>query len=479
MNRTTAAILTVIASLTCGSTTSGAPGAVPRSPGDRPVAGPEDQIPEVLEVLKPRRLAIQLLDGTRVSGPWLGFDAEGLLFEGGRVPWVSVSPADRLRVGRDLIRVAGGETAAAWSLLLVALEVSESGEMVGRARARLKQVAGEDAPKALETVQAGVDSIREARRSEAASRDAIAIRRQRPHLVTVPTGGSAIPARRPGRLPVEVDADRGGLRSLVEVEIEGLGLHLVPTTHTIAAGPDSLELAAALGVELDQFLEDCRARLGGAMGTPLPGGGVALLATSDLDDARLLAARHRIDWPEGETSLVVPRPEGWIAILPPLDRSCIERWAPLMADGTAEDACRRVEMARIAARIAVLEAGMGKVPAWMVDGFAEAAAQRLVSTAPLEKSERAAAVHRLRTGGRPEVIFAADSGDSTWAPDGDAHRLAYLMVTRLLETNPALFAGIVADLAAGATVDEAFRRRTGMTRGAWFEDTVDWHRTND
>ena len=361
----------------------------------------------------------------------------------------------------------------------MALEVSESGEMVGRARARLERVAGEEAPKTLEAVQAGVDAIREARRSKAASRDAIAIRRQRPHLVTVPNGGSAIPARRPGRLPVEVDSDRGGLRSLVEVEIEGLGLHLVPTTHTIAAGPESLELAAALGVELDQFLEDCRARLGGVVGTPLPGGGVALLATSDLDDARLLAARHRIDWPEGETSLVVPRPEGWIAILAPLDRSCIERWAPLMADGTAGDACRRVEMARIAARIAVLEAGVGRVPAWMVDGFAEAVAQRLVSTAPLEKSERAGAVHRLRTGGRPEVIFAADSGDSTWAPDGDAHRVAYLLVTRLLETNPALFPAIVADLAAGATVDEAFRRRTGMTLGAWFEDTVDWHRTND
>lgn len=473
------AILTVFVVLACGFLPPGAVASVDSNPPGSASSADPTGIPETLEVPAPRRVAVRLVDGTRTSGPWLGFDAGAVLAEGERVPWSSMAAADRLRLGRDLIRASGPESAAGWGLLLVALELSESGDMVDRARARMERVAGPEAPAVLEAVRARVETIRAARGNDLASREAVTIRRRRPHLEPRPEGRSAIPAPRPGRLPAEVDSDRGTLRSLVEGEVEGLGLHLVPTTHTIVAGPRSLENAAALGVELDQFIEDCRARLGSPVGRPLPGGGVGLLAVDDLDDARLLAARHRLDWPEDERSLIVPRPEGWIVILAPPDGSCAERWAPLMADGTSADACRRVEIARIAGRIAMLEAGIGRVPGWMIDGFAESAAQGLVPTAPLEPSERPAAVLLLRNGGRPASIFATESGEPGWAADGDAHRLGYLFVTRLLETEASVFPGLVADLAAGATIDEAFRRRTGMTRSAWFADTIDWHRTND
>lgn len=481
MTRTRPAILTVLLLATCGipvSPTSSVASADPPSAGRSTIA-------EVVEVSAPRRFAIELIDGERRAGPWLGFDLDGVRDESGLVPWTRIRPADRLRLGRDLIRATGPENAADWGLLLAALELSESGDLADRARSRLQQIAGDAHPEVLEAVRKRVNHARAARQAAAAERQTAEIRRVRPHLETRGPGGaggpatSAIPAPRPGRLPSEIDRDRGTLRTLVEGEVDGLGLQLVPTTFVLVAGPDELETVAAMGVDLDRMLNACRVRLGGAGDAFLPAGGVAMILTETLDDARWLAARHRLDWPTDESSLVIPRPEGWIAIVAPPGQARIDAWASVLPSGTAADVLRRVEIARLAGRVAMLEAGSGRVPGWMVDGFAEAAAQQLVGGAPLERFARPPAVAALRAGRTPQTIVATASGDPVWAPDGEARRVAYLLVTRLLESGDRVLPGIVADLSGGASIDDAFRRWNGMTFDAWCADTVDWHRTND
>lgn len=273
--------------------------------------------------------------------------------------------------------------------------------------------------------------------------------------------------------------DRAGLRDLVESAIDGLGLELVPTAGSLAGGAGTLESVAAIGVELDRCLDACRIRLGGRPDVALPGGGVAILTTERLDDARLLAAASRVDWPVGESSLLLPKPEGWIALVPPVDPERRAIWSTVMPAGKAEEAMRLVEVARLAGRVAMLEAGDGRVPGWLVEGFAEAAAQGLVPAAPLERLQRAAAVAVLRSGRSPRTIVSASPECEDWGPEGDARRVSHLLVTRLLESDPGAVPGIVAALRSGASIDTAFRRWTGLTLDGWFADSVAWYRTND
>jgi hypothetical protein len=138
----------------------------------------------------------------------------------------------------------------------------------------------------------------------------------------------------------------------------------------------------------------------------LPAGGLAIIDPGDSDVARVLLARHLVDWPADEPSMLVPRPEGWIAILAAPDTSRRTRWAQALPDGEATIVLRDVELARIAARVAMLEAGAGRVPPWMVEGFAEAALG-LVALEQGEPAEAAALLERARR-------LLVDAGDAVY-----------------------------------------------------------------
>jgi hypothetical protein len=301
----------------------------------------------------------------------------------------------------------------------------------------------------------------------------------RPHLLMSSVAGSAIPAHRLGRMPVDVERDRGELRRIVDIEVEGLGLETVPTAQVIAIGSGTLEQVAGVGVLMDRFLASTRSRLGTSSTTPLPAGGVAVIDPEDSDVARVLLARQRFDWPIDEPSILVPRPEGWIALLAEPDPARVRSWAAELPPGQVQTVMRQVELARIAARVAMLEAGAGRVPGWLVEGFAEAAAQAIVDAAPLERAGRRPTVAAIRDGRHPGWITSLPSSDDAWGADGDARRTAHLLVSRLLESGEAILPGIVRDLATGVDEDAAFQRWTGRTRSGWFDDCVDWYRTND
>ena len=119
------------------------------------------------------------------------------------------------------------------------------------------------------------------------------------------------------------------------------------------------------------------------------------------------------------------------------------------------------------------------VPTWLGEGFVEAAAASLVKDSPIESMRRPRAVRAIRMGRSPRWILGVDPNSPEYGFNGPARDLAMILVQRLLESRESTFPGILADLKAGATVDESFRRRTGMTLEAWLADAGDWFRYND
>ncbi len=440
---------------------------------------PPLEVPDRVEVPSPVKVAITRTDGGRAVGPWSGFDLQGISGPDSSVRWEDITPPDRLRLGRLLIRASGSEAVEAWALLIAALELSDAPDMADRARDRCRSLARDREDVRDEAVRRIVEEARRKRERAAAAVSAATLRVTRPHLEPVRSGGSAVPAPRPGRIPAEIEQDRAALRRIVDTEIGGLGLEIVPTAHTITAAAGTLEEVAAIGVRSDRMLAITRQRLGLAPDAPLPAGGLAIVDPGDSDDARVLMARHLVDWPEDEPSMLLPRPEGWLAVLAEPAPEPLRRWAATLPDGRAEMVWREVEQARIAARVAMLDAGGGRVPAWMVEGFAEAAAQAIVEVAPLERFGRGPAVAAIRSGRHPGWIATVPPGDRRWSAEGEARRTAHLLMSRLLESSDATVPGIVRDLSAGVEIDDAFRRWTGRSVSGWFDDAADWYLTND
>ena len=123
--------------------------------------------------------------------------------------------------------------------------------------------------------------------------------------------------------------------------------------------------------------------------------------------------------------------------------------------------------------------GGARLPAWLVEGFAATSAASLVKDSQIESMRRPRAVRGIRMGRSPQWILTVGQDSPEYGFDGPARDLAMILVQRLLETQESTLPGIVADLKAGATADEAFRRRTGMTLQTWLADAGEWFLYND
>ena len=400
------------------------------------------------------------------NGPWRGFDQTGVLTESGIVAWDEIFSPDRLRLGREILRRTHrdrdpGSTAS----LAIILTVIEDDEIARRAIEEAVRLAGADG----EPLRSSIDSEVERRRQvllagrEAAS--AAALQNGRPHLVH----DDQTPVRPID--PVQVPDTLRRQRASVELAIEGLGLSLVPTGWTLSVGHGELEEISRHGVRMDRFLISCRTRLGfAADARPFPGA-LVLIRPSNFDDGRLIVADlfHR-QWSKGDPSMMFPTEVGPWAITPSVD-----------FDGkpTSSDLID-LEEARIAGRAVITTAHGGRrLPAWMVEGFAEASAAFLIDPVRVEAGLRPGAVASIRAGRNPVWITAVRDDDPAWGSQGAARGLALVLVTRLLESGDDVFPGIVAGLKAGEPVDEVFRRWTGLTLQNWFDDSVLWFRFND
>ena len=85
----------------------------------------------------------------------------------------------------------------------------------------------------------------------------------------------------------------------------------------------------------------------------------------------------------------------------------------------------------------------------------------------------------MRNGRHPGWVLSIEADDPAIWPDGPARDLAFVLVTRLLETDAPALSGLVGDLKRGTAFDEAFRRRFGVTPRGFVDDSATWFRFND
>ena len=408
-------------------------------------------------------------------GPWTGFDVDGALGPDLVVPWSRIDAPDRLRLGREILRRGDRlQDSAAWSLLAIGLQLTADDAIAGRAIEAAVQAAGQHGEVVRQSILARVRAERRAAATREAEARAHRLIEGRPHLDFDDPG-----------LVVVVPPDRRieilrAQRAMVEQAIDGLGLRIVPTRWTLAAGVGPLEAVALRGVRMDDLLARCLERLGLQTEASPFAGALVLVEPRDLAEARLLVAeRFRVDWLEGDRSMLVPTPDGPWAVIPgSVDPRSVEPGD--VDEAAAIERERSVEEARLAARAAILWSYGGRgLPTWLIEGFAEAAAGFLVDLEGVEAELRPRAVESIRRGRHPVWITELPSQDPAWGPGGDARGVALVLVTRLLESPKPVFAGLVADLKSGRGLDESFRRRVGMSFGRWLDDSVDWFRFND
>ena len=246
-------------------------------------------------------------------------------------------------------------------------------------------------------------------------------------------------------------------------------------------GLDSLEALARDGVAFDRLTSEIAPRLGLMPGrNPFPGA-LLVMEVTDHDTLRLMAGTifdHQA--PLDDDSILFPTDDGPFVIMAMPDPSRIAAISEAMSGGNPLEMLRSLERARIVARACLVHAHTRRaLPAWLVEGIAEYIASTSVAEAPIDSIRRRRALRSMRSGRHPGWIIGLDGNDQGFDLDGLARDVAYVLVTRLFETDPGLPAGLINDLKNGMTPDQSFRRRMGGSIAAWFDDSADWFRYND
>jgi hypothetical protein len=201
----------------------------------------------------------------------------------------------------------------------------------------------------------------------------------------------------------------------------------------------------------------------------------------DHDTLRLMAGTiFDHEAPHDDDSILFPTDDGPFVIMAMPDKGRIAAISTGMSGGDPVEMLRSLERARIVARACLVHAHTRRsLPAWLVEGIAEYLASTLVEHAPIDSIRRRRALRSMRSGRHPGWIIGLEGDDEGFDLDGLARDVAYILVTRLFETDPGLPAGLIADLKSGMTPDESFRRRMGVSIAAWFDDSAEWFRFND
>jgi len=477
MRRLAPVILTACGVLACGVATPAA-----ASTDDPPAESTEPASPAtafqegVVGLASPLPLRIEDLAGKTYVGKVDRFDDDGIYGAIGFVRWVDLKPADRFRIGRSLLSRARREDVAGLAWLVYMLEATRTDGFRDRAVNLLIAAAGDDADAWLAESRRRAQELLDASAALAAASEAARFRRGRPHHH--PRGSNAWP-------PIDVRtgveaADR--LRAAGEEATEGLGLEGVRTRRTIVIGGGGVDRLARVGVRCDRWLDGIAATLGLPPGLdPFPGG-VLLVEVADHDQLRMLSAgRFGHEVLDADDAIVFVTDDGpFIITAPPRAERISNVARGIDPDRDPNAGLVAEEEVRCITRgmLAMLETRR-TLPAWFVEGLAEAMASTLVPGSRIDAIRRPRALASIREGRSPRWILEIDGDDSVFDPEGLGRDVAFIVVTRLLEAGPGVVPGLVTDLKAGRALDEAFRRRLGVSAAAWFADTADWFRFND
>ncbi|MDG2133864.1 MAG: hypothetical protein P8J88_10285 [Phycisphaerales bacterium] len=477
MRRSVPAILTACCLVTCGLVSPGN-GSTDDPPADSSGADTPGKafLRGEVRLESPLPLRIQDLTGKTSAGKVDRFDEVGLYGEIGSVPWASMKPADRFRIGRAVLDRARRMDPSGLAWLVFMLEATGADAFRDRAADLLVAASGEDADAWLKAASRRAQELLDASADLAAASDAARFGRGRPHHH--PRGSKAWPTI-DVRTSVEAAAR---LRAAGEEATDGLGFEGVRTRRTIVIGGQEVERLARDGVRCDRWLDGIAATLGLPPGLdPFPGG-VLIVQVADHDQLRMLAAgRFGHEVLDADDAIVFVTDDGpFIITAPPRAERVANLARSIDADRDPKSVLVSEEEVRSITRamVAMLDTRRGP-PAWLVEGLAEALAATLVPGSRIDSIRRPRALASIRGGRSPRWILEIDGDDPGFDPEGAARDMAFIVVTRLLESGPGVIPGLVNDLKAGRSLDEAFRRRLGGSSAAWFDDTADWFRFND
>lgn len=444
--------------------------------GINPVDEVDSTLPDGQVVVEtPFPLRIRDLKGTHHAGRVSQFDDQGLSGEIGAIPWIDLAPADRFRIGRDALRKSRRDDVVGRAWLLFMLRSTDSGEFCDRAERLLRARAGVDADRIIAAAEMRAQEVRGNAEAVRLAAESQRLKQGRPHLRSESVAPWAVPD------PIKQGFLAEQLRIKGESAAEGLGLKGVRTGSTVVLGLASLESLARDGVAFDRLTSEIAPRLGLMPGrNPFPGA-LLVMEVVDHDTLRLMAGTiFDHEAPHDDDSILFPTDDGPFVIMAMPDKDRIAAISAGMSGGDPVEMLRSLERARIVARACLVHAHTRRsLPAWLVEGIAEYLASTLVADAPVDSIRRRRALGSMRSGRHPGWIIGLDGDDEGFDLDGLARDVAYILVTRLFETDPGLPAGLIADLKSGMTPDESFRRRMGGSITAWFDDSAEWFRFND
>ncbi len=491
------AILTVCMTIACntaaaGSSDSGYPRDVgPVATGhdrvDPPAGSGQAQPADAtlpngqVTLINPFSLRIRDRKGTIYAGKISGFDDAGFSGSIGNIRWIDLAPADRFRVGREALQKSRRDDAAGLGWLLFMLRSTDSGDLSDRAERLLRAKAGPDADRIIGAATRRAQEVRDQVEAARLAAESARLKKGRPHLRSTSVAAWGVPD------PMKQGALAEQLRIKGEAASEGLGLKGVRTESTVVLGLKSLESLARDGVAFDRLTNEIAPRLGLLPGrNPFPGA-MLVMEVVDHDTLRLMAGTifdHEalLD----DDSILFPTVDGPFVIMATPNKDRIAAISAGMSGGDPLEMLRSLERVRIVARACLVQAHTRRsLPAWLVEGIAEYLTSILIKDAPIDSIRRERALRSMRNernernGRAPGWILGLDGDGEGFDLDGLARDVSFVVVTRLFETDPRTVPGLITDLKAGMTLDEAFRRWTGMSAQAWFEDTADWFRFND
>ncbi|MCH2162363.1 MAG: hypothetical protein MK085_10885, partial [Phycisphaerales bacterium] len=458
------AILTVLAFWTCiwagperalalFSDPPGTGQAAPANPVILP-EGPFDLVP-------PLGVRLALVDGREIMGEATAWSMDALRGGFGELPWSDLRDSDRYRLLRESLRASGMDTLEGWMLVAINLQAFPSDpRYVRQAMQRVGRLAPADQRDAVVAqLEREVAKRRKAIEEAEAARKAQQLQADPAHRRAAGTADWPLPDS------VLQEAEAARLRSKYMDLLDSLSMHAAEGVATIVYGTQPVRELAMFAVRLDSFHEYLASFFTAASTKNIFPGRALVILVSDDAQLRLLAAEgFRQAVPAGARGMLLYDGDTPVILYQP-------------GAGRTQD---QEELSRLLA-LAFLQAHHSRraLPPWLESGLADVLAAQATPKSVVDDRRRPRALDMMRNGRHPGWVLSIEADDPAIWPDGPARDLAFVLVTRLLETDAPALSGLVGDLKRGTAFDEAFRRRFGVTPRGFVDDSATWFRFND
>lgn len=406
--------------------------------------------PVPLEPAIPVRLSLQ--DGRAMQGEAIEWSQEGFKMEGalGSILWASVRPSDRFRIWRQFLRSSDHDTLEGWSMMATALLVlGDDPRIATRAMERVRSLAGRENAAAVEAEILGdVQRQQLALAAEETARRDEQLKLAPPYRVV--QRGQDWPAR----VAMEQTQEAENVRAMVEAMVDGLNVRPAQSAAFVVFGPGETRVNALRALELDEAHASFAKFLGAENQVNLFPGVCAVILLPDYATMRLLAA-EQFQFAVGADAKAVLFYKGDTPVVLGVESS------------DHSDVAREVALAILHAH----RSARG-LELWFEAGLSEFVAETTTKGSSIDSQRRGRGLVALRGN-------ATETDGEDYSPEGLSRDLAYLFVTRLIETNPVGVSRLIHRVKSGTKFEAAFRETFGMSSSDYVADCRRWFTLND